>query len=85
MPVARDIAAWRAFYPGRTGRQGKPPGGRSWQTQRAARRPPARHYAVSAAFSPQASIICWRITNFCTLPVTVIGSSSTKHTYFGIL
>jgi hypothetical protein len=49
---------------------------------------------VAAASYAQAVLSCsicnsWiirsRITNFCTLPVTVIGSSSTKRMYFGTL
>ena len=37
-------------------------------------------YADSAFWSFSVSMVCSRITNFCTLPVTVIGNASTNTT-----
>ncbi len=39
-----------------------------------------RRHAVVSTLSPSSAIILSRIRNFCTLPVTVIGNSSTKRT-----
>jgi hypothetical protein len=46
---------------------------------------PLSFQAVLSSLIFNSSIIRSRITNFCTLPVTVIGSSSTKRMYFGTL
>ena len=35
-------------------------------------------YAVLSSASPSSAAVSSRITNFCTLPVTVIGKPSTK-------
>ena len=47
----------------------------------------AKHRRQAVFCSPifSSSIMRERITNFCTLPVTVMGISSTKRMYFGIL
>lgn len=41
--------------------------------------------AVFAAFRPSSAIISSRMTNFCALPVTVIGSVGLKRMYRGTL
>jgi hypothetical protein len=41
--------------------------------------------AVFCSARPSSSIICSRMMNFCTLPVTVIGKASTNLMYRGIL
>jgi hypothetical protein len=42
-------------------------------------------HAVFSSTRPSSSIIFSRMMNFCALPVTVIGNSSTKRTYLGAL
>ena len=42
-------------------------------------------YAVVASRTPSSPANFSRIRNFCTLPVTVIGNSSTKRIYRGTL
>jgi hypothetical protein len=37
-------------------------------------------YAVFCSLRPSSLIVCSRIMNFCTLPVTVIGKASTNFT-----
>src|SRR5262249_14106923 len=46
---------------------------------------PGSRYAVLASLRPSSSIIFWRMTNFCTFPVTVMGKASTKRIWPGIL
>ena len=42
-------------------------------------------HAVLCSLKCRSPIISSRIANFCTLPVTVNGISSTKRTYLGTL
>ena len=44
-----------------------------------------RRQAVFCSTRPSSSVICSRMMNFCTLPVTVIGKASTNLMYRGIL
>ncbi len=47
--------------------------------------PVANDQAVAVSTAPSSSAVCWRMMNFCTLPVTVIGNSSTKRMWRGTL